>query len=151
MKTIPLFNSHKVALVDDEDYDTLIVHRWRLKKNKSGSEYAVTGNTRNGGESFMHYFLVATDDGLETDHVDGNGLNNQRSNLRRVTRSQNCMNKRVAKNSKSGIKGVRFHVSGKWQARIEGRSLGLFDSKEEASISYNKAATESSPYFRTNP
>lgn len=78
------------------------------------------------------------------DHVDDNGLNNTRSNLRRATPAQNCWNTRPHRDSKSGVKGVRLHVSGRWEARIfvsgKGRSLGLFGNKAEAAAAYASAA-----------
>lgn len=71
------------------------------------------------------------------DHIDGNGLNNQRDNLRLATPSQNAMNRPKQNNNTSGYKGVSWSKkSGKWIAKIKvnGKSiyLGSFDSIEDA-------------------
>ena len=81
----------------------------------------------------------------EIDHIDGNGLNNRFSNLRLASHSQNICNSRVRRDNKLGIRGVsrrgnrfraRIRISGK---RID---LGYFDTPEEASVAYQKAAQE---------
>jgi len=77
------------------------------------------------------------------DHKDGDGLNNQRSNLRRSSALQNSQNQRLSRRNKSGFKGV-FFKGPKWMAsiRMNGRSthLGMFDSAEAAALAYDAAA-----------
>ena len=92
---------------------------------------------------YMHRAILGLSDGVEGDHIDGNGLNNRRSNLREANRAQNNQNRRRHKNNSSGIKGVRFHEkSGRWLAKIHfnGKSLhlGSFLSEEEASSAYSR-------------
>ena len=70
------------------------------------------------------------------DHIDGNSTNNAWSNLREATHSQNRVNSRVYKNSKSGIKGV-VKTKGGYQARL---ILGTYKTLEEARNAYNTAA-----------
>ncbi len=72
------------------------------------------------------------------DHADGNKLNNRWENLRLATTAQNTANAKLNKNNKSGFKGVSF-ANGKWQARIS-VNLGAFDTPEEASAAYMRAA-----------
>lgn len=81
------------------------------------------------------------------DHIDGNGLNNRISNLREAVHSENARNRGAQRNSKSGIKGVSWHVeSGRWQAKIQhhgkGKNLGYYATPEEAREAYCKAAKE---------
>jgi hypothetical protein len=81
------------------------------------------------------------------DHIDGNGLNNCRNNLRPATRAQNRMNSKVSTNNASGYKGVSWHKRrGKWLAQIRiARKriyLGYFASAEEAHVAYVAAARE---------
>lgn len=83
--------------------------------------------------------------GEVVDHLDGDGLNNRRSNLRAVTQQQNTHNKRTNRNSKSGLKGAAWNsYTGKWVAtiRAEGRriNLGYYDTPEQAHAAYVEAA-----------
>lgn len=95
----------------------------------------------------MHNLLLGRVDGFEVDHCDQNGLNNQRSNLRRSTRSQNRANVSLRKDNKSGFKGVCFSERlGKWRAyiQVDGRwkQIGVFANKKEAAKAYNKEAVK---------
>jgi hypothetical protein len=81
----------------------------------------------------------------EIDHKDGNGLNNQRSNLRVTLHGKNSMNRRCNKNNSTGFKGVRFSkFHGKFQAQIQfcgtKKHLGYFFTPEEAHAAYKTAA-----------
>lgn len=88
---------------------------------------------------------------IEVDHIDGNGLNNQRSNLRNVTHAENIQNQRVQRRSKSGYRGVTYFPNcGKWKrkkpwrARIkvdgDDTTIGYFSTPEEAAKAWNEAA-----------
>lgn len=80
------------------------------------------------------------------DHIDGNRSNNIWSNLREATISQNLINSKKRKNSKSKYKGVSFHDRRilKWAARISVNKqeyiLGYYNTQEEAAMAYNEAA-----------
>ena len=89
------------------------------------------------------WFLYSGEDPLdqEIDHIDRNPSNNKLDNLRLATRSQNCINKIAC--SSSGYKGVyKHHTYDRWVARIKGKSLGYFLTKEEAALAFDKAAKE---------
>lgn len=94
----------------------------------------------------IHRLIVGCPNDMIVDHIDGNPLNNRKSNLRIVTRSQNCMNRELHSNNTSSITGVNFHKqSSKWNARImvnnKRISLGLYDNFDDA-VAARKAAEE---------
>lgn len=95
----------------------------------------------------MHRVINNTPDGLETDHVDGDGLNNQRSNLRDATVAQNRQNRRMRVDNISGAKGVFWSKKRKtWEARIQSNGkttyLGCYYSVELAAKAYEKASAD---------
>lgn len=96
----------------------------------------------------MHRLLIYVPPGFEVDHINRNGLDNRRANLRTCTKSENAANReKVGGDTSSKYKGVHRRAdSGKWMARIKvngrRRSLGCFYSEEEAALAYNVAATE---------
>ena len=136
----------KVAFVDDENYEWLNQFTWHA--HLSGHNwYAVRHLERNGGYGpiiGMHRVILNSGKGMEVDHIDGNGLNNQRSNLRLCTRNENAKNRfKIVGISK--FKGVGWHHKlRKWRSRInvDGKSkfLGCFNSEIEAAIAYDIAA-----------
>lgn len=86
--------------------------------------------------------------GMQVDHIDGNGLNNQRSNLRIATHLQNQRNRQhMNKNNSSGYRGVTWcKGAGRWMAQLSLNykhvHLGLFDSPIDAAIAYDHAVIE---------
>jgi hypothetical protein len=95
--------------------------------------------------SALHRAILGVTGSEIVDHIDGNGLNNRRQNLRIVSASENAQNSRPRKETKSGYKGVFFHKkNNNWRAQImaEGKrySLGLFNTAEEAHAAYCEAS-----------
>jgi len=135
--------SQKFAFVDDEDFDLISQRKWYIDA-KSHSDYAITWIYIDGRKTTisMHRFLMKPPEGLFIDHIDGNGLNNQKSNLRFVNRSQNALNS-GRWNNRSGYKGVVW-VSHKrmWAVQIKLKKLGYFKDKIEAAKAYDKIAKE---------
>lgn len=134
----------KRVLVDGENLGIVGQFKWHAKKSK-GNWYAAT---RVGKQTvFMHNMLMPPVEGLETDHVDQNGLHNIETNLRYATPSQNRANVRLRSDSTSGLKGVCFYPkTGKWRAYIQKdkkwKQIGYFETKEEAAVAYNEKAKE---------
>ena len=130
-----------VALVDDEDYHFVNQIKWYADK-RSGRFYA-----RHGQLHLHRYILCVTDEKIMVDHIDGDALNNQKSNLRKATRSQNGANRIKKTVTSSQYVGVSFHrVTNKWMANIRKdkklRFLGRFENETDAALAYNKAAVE---------
>lgn len=150
MKTIPLTRGH-VALVDDEDFEMLSEWTWCL--TGSGA-YVVryAGNSRQPGRRVirMHRQILGLTigDGVEVDHINGDGLDNRRRNLRPCSHAENLANmKQHVCAESSQFKGVLWRTDrSKWSAKIapNGRAiaLGCFDSEMDAAGAYDRAALE---------
>ena len=164
IKTIPLTRGY-VATVDPVDYENLSRFKWHAVVVARDVAYAVrtaSVKTPSGGQAkrtvFMHREILGLEggDGKEVDHVNGDGLDNRRSNLRVASRRENLRNRRSFAGSTSRYCGVGWRASrGVWRARItiEGRemSLGHFASEIEAALSYDEAARRwFGPYARLN-
>lgn len=129
-KLIPLGKSGKFAIVDEEDYEWLSQWKWRL-----GNGYAVRSINRK--TTGMHRVINQTPEGLETDHINRNKLDNRKSNLRSATRSANSKNRALSPKNVSGCAGVSWSKDKQaWLAitRIEKKrwNLGCFEKMEDA-------------------
>ncbi len=148
MKKIKLTQG-QYALIDDADFEWL--NQWKWRAGKHGRSWrasrTVFNRLPNQASIFMHRVIMKAKKGQEVDHIDGNGLNNQRKNLRFCTHAENSKNRVLNKNTKTGYKGVTnypWHKHKKFVARItvDGKliTLGYFTNKEEAHKSYEKAS-----------
>jgi hypothetical protein len=96
----------------------------------------------------MHrQILGLTDPAVQADHVDLDGLNNRRYNLRPCSKAENMRNRGAQRNNKSGFKGVRWHTRDRrWVAKItvdgKQKHLGYFDTPDAAHAAYAAAAAE---------
>lgn len=140
---IPLVNSDKLAMVDEDDYYKLLGYKWHL----DGMGYARI-DKRFGGITktlFMHHVIMGNK--LKYDHIDRNKLNNQKSNLRLCTQSQNCANRPILKKESTKFKGIQWMKSiNKWRAKITFNSrqihIGVFSNEVDAAKAYDKKALE---------
>lgn len=137
----------RIALVDAADYELIGPYRWTVhegqRPGRTHGPYAVAKFTDAAGARravYMHKLLTGW---LRTDHEDHDGLNNQRSNLRPATRSQNLGNQRIRSGGSSPFKGVSG-FGRRWTAEIkvngDRRALGTFRSQEDAALAYDAAA-----------
>lgn len=142
-------SQNKIAIVDDADFDYLNQWKWHARLH-SGIWYAVRTERIKGTKKRLTFrmhrvILGLTDSTVFCDHKDHDGLNNQRSNLRVATRSQNARNKTSARNSTSSYLGVFWHAQQKrWRAKIyidkKYIHLGNFKNEKDAAEAYNKRA-----------
>lgn len=143
---IPLTQG-KVAVIDAADAEMIGRYLWHACRAPGNKDLWYARRTRSlsemkpgvpAGQS-MHQLLLEVPEGKETDHRNGNGLDNRRCNLRPATHSQNMYNRRWAT-----IKGVTQRSSGMWAAQIctnrHVTHLGYFWTKQEAADAYDRAA-----------
>lgn len=145
---IPLTQG-KFTVIDAADLGKVDDLKWYAHTPDGGKLfYAVSQRSRTeGGKAIrMHRLILNAPPGSEVDHINGDGLDNRRINLRFCTRSQNLQNMRRKKiGTSSKFKGVYFCPdTGRWRANIqinhERRFLGRYDSEIEAAIAYDEAA-----------
>lgn len=142
IRFIPLTKG-KIAIVDADDYDWLSQYTWHTVANY-GRFYAY--RQIKGKNIAMHRFIMKPADDLVVDHIDGNGLNNTRANLRICTQQQNVCNCK-GRGGESKYKGLCWDkYNKKWRAQIhynrENRYLGVFEDEVEAAKEYDKEAVK---------
>jgi hypothetical protein len=151
MKQIPLTKG-KFTLVDDDVYEWAKDYNWFVSKN-CNTWYAHRMTSRKDDPESkqhviqLHRMIMDCSKDLKIDHIDGNGLNNQRFNLRIATDRQNSQNKISHRNGR--LVGCQFRkdlVSKPWMARIvidrKTKYLGYYATEQEASAAYFKALEE---------
>lgn len=143
-----------VTYVDDEDYEWLSKYKWQY----SNGGYAKRTATLSNGEKkglMMHREILSTPDDMFTDHINGDKLDNRKSNLRFVDKKQNGMNARKTKSiCASKYKGVTWYRN-KWRAKIgynrQQITIGIFKLEILAAVAYDEKALEMvGEYARTN-
>ena len=156
METVPLSGpkgAGRVTLVDDGDYAIVTPHRWFLREiiregRRPNGPYAVAHIYIDGHRTFvyMHKFITGWP---RTDHIDHDGLNNQRYNLRPATHGQNMQHSRPnLRPGSSKYKGVYWYGrrNNQWFARIVSNGkqihLGGFRNEVDAALAYDAAARE---------
>jgi hypothetical protein len=160
-KLIPVGRS-KNAIVDDEDYDVLSKYKWAHYKKKNSEGYAKRHIYANGKRTtmLMHRELILAKNGDIVDHVDMNGLNNTKANLRICNNGQNAHNSKIYSTNTSGYKGVTYNRDRKGErkyivAYISYNDsllyLGRYKTEQLAAVAYDEKAVELFGEFaRTN-
>lgn len=147
MKTIKL-KSQDLVIIDDEDYEKVSQFKWFADKRLR----TIYAKRNTPFRIYLHRFLLNPTKTQEIDHINGNGLDNRKSNLRVSTHSQNKRNSKKYISNKAGYKGVykpkkKNHYRA--QISIDGktRQIGCFKTPEEAASAYNKYVLKIEPKF----
>lgn len=144
MKEITLTNSDKTAMVDEDDYEYLSRWNWQLFKSSGHVGRSEYGK----GSILLHREVNKTPEGMFTDHINMDKLDNRKENLRTCSKGQNSMNRQKQKgNYSSKHKGVTWckrHKKWKTRVKFKGKthSLGYYFDENEAAEAYNKRAKE---------
>lgn len=138
----------KEILIDTENLESLIKHRWFLSKSNKHKDYVRVMCNISSKKIRLHRFILnITDSKIEIDHINRNPLDNRKCNLRIVTKSQNGFNREMRKTNKSGYRGIWWDKSrNKWfvSLRIDGKlkGLGRYSNLDEAIKVRNKVFLE---------
>jgi hypothetical protein len=150
--------SGHIIHVDDVDYEMANSYDWHISHNGYAIRrvrYTPSGTRKK--VVYLHKEIFGpVPCGFEIDHINGDKLDDRRSNLRKATRSQNNGNTKPRTGCSSRFKGVAWHNRGYWWAYInkDGKrhNLGYYDDEVEAAKAYNNAALELfGPFARLNP
>lgn len=140
-----LLTRGRIAVIDAHMAEKVSGFNWICAKS-GRSEYASRTSVVDGKRVHIHMHRVISccPDLMQVDHIDGNGLNNRRCNLRIVTQQENAFNRKTYANNSTGAKGVHRHGDGRWRAQIRKSGklhhLGLFKSIEDAHNAYVQAS-----------
>lgn len=137
-------NKGEEIVVDFDDYDELNQYTWYLNVNGYAAGHVMSSSGKKK-KMVMHRKIIQAAKGVQTDHKNGNKLDNRKSNLRSCTHSENQMNRPKTKTNKSGYKGVFKREKDKnWVAmiKVKGKQmyLGSFSCPEDAAAAYDAGA-----------
>lgn len=142
----------KIIHVDDDDYEFLDKMTWTVYKARNTFYAAgvIRKRYRKSGDPArvkMHRWIMKCPDGMQVDHIDGDGLNNRKDNLRLATQSQNGKNKRVKKSNSTGFKGVGYNEKKDLYVTrigVNGTLVygGRTKNKYAAAVKYNELALQ---------
>jgi hypothetical protein len=141
-KQIPLTQG-KFALVDDDDFEWLNQWKWYYKDGYAARN--ITVGKKKQKTIRMHIEIMKPPDGMDIDHIHGDGLDNRKLELRLCTMPGNIANSKIRVDNVTGYKGVSFHKRrGKFisQIRVNNKlkHIGYYVTAEEAAHAYDNAA-----------
>lgn len=152
--TVPLTRGY-VTILDRPDFERHFhpiedapTVRWCAVRYRSGHVYAYRKIRRDDGtyrSAHLHRDILDAPKGIDVDHINGDGLDNRRCNIRLATRTENNANRRLSTNTASRYKGVHWDRDTlSWRAQIncagKRHHLGRFSSEDDAGLAYNFAA-----------
>lgn len=137
-----VLTSGEIALIDDEDLPLVAGRRWFCFRSRGNYRYVVSGKSH---ALVLHRVITNAAPGMVVDHINGNVLDNRRSNLRVCTTAQNLANKKRKVTSKSPYKGICLDKRGNWRVAIGAsyrryRISGTFKCPIEAAAAYDLLA-----------
>lgn len=147
---LPIHGKHQPpepVLVDDDDLSMVSKMRWYYSP-RTGYIHTHTRIDGVRKNTMLHRFLMGNPEGMQVDHINNLTTDNQRSNLRVVTRTQNNRNRTSRKGATSKYLGVSWaKANNKWRAGIsigpkKHKNLGYYLTEEEAAEAYDLAAIE---------
>ena len=127
----PKYGNYK-ALIDIDDIEKVKKYTWQLKYSEKFNIYYAVSSQHNKKEVKLHRFLTDCPKGLIVDHINHNGLDNRKCNLRVCSQKINATNIRLSKNNTSGYTGIQITKNGRYRATYRNRSLGVYNTQEEA-------------------
>lgn len=136
----------KIFFIDGEDLEKIKGYKWIPRRYKNKSIFYINTYTKENNSLLLHRLIMDFPEGMVVDHIDGNPLNNQKSNLRVCSKAQNTRNrKKPSTGLTSKYKGVHlFKRDNKYIAKIGindlRKYLGIYDNESDAAIAYNEAA-----------
>lgn len=139
----------KQAQVSPEDYERVSQYKWSYDTHNDCAVRSIFLGREGGKQKSitvnMHRFIMGTPKGKDTDHINGNRLDNRRENLRICSHKENRRNSKLSKANKSGYKGVSWsNKYNKWGVRImtdrKYKHVGYFHFVTQAALAYNEAA-----------
>ena len=133
-------NGDTSTIIDDDDFIRTSSFHWGI-----WGKYKYVATRVNGVCIYLHRFIMNAPDGMHVDHINGDRLDNRKTNLRIATAQQNAMNQHRVVKSNSGYKGVSFRSdTGKYSAHITFNykkiNLGCYDNPITAAMVYDEAA-----------
>jgi HNH endonuclease/AP2 domain len=158
MQQIPL-SQGQFALVDDAAYPLLSEFRWCYRAERDGRQGYAVRNTKVGGkrrQCYLHRQLMQPGEGQEVIFLNHDRLDCRRENLRVVSKEDARRHHRVRRDSKSGVKGVRYNAgTDSWSAYVHRHGhayhVGTYFSREQAVAAYEQALRRENPDLHTAP
>ena len=144
---VPLTKGYE-AIIDAADVPLISAWNWTTVVGRSNI-YAFRSYwaDKNKRTLYLHRAIMGEPEGFQVDHINGNGLDNRRANLRLATGSQNQHNRGANLHNTSGFKGVTWHKEAqKWQAQValggKNKYLGRYNTAEAAHAAYAEASAK---------
>lgn len=143
VREIPLTQG-QTAIIDEVDYRRVSTLKWHARRDSHVNDlwYAMRKDGAYDPTILMHRFVIGARKGDKVDHVNGNGLDNRRFNLRLASHANNLANMAIRPRGSSKYKGVYFDTaSKKWAAQINQTRIGRYTNEIDAAKAYNAVAT----------